>query len=33
MKFYPFHFGHLKCGSHWGYSKYGHSKPGEAEGL
>ena len=28
VTFYPIHFGHFKCGRHWGYPKYCYSKPG-----
>ena len=28
VTFYPTHFDHLKCGTHWGYPKYYYSKPG-----
>ena len=27
VTFYPIHFGHFKCGRHWGYAKYCYSKP------
>ena len=31
VTFYPIHFGHLKCGTHWGYPKYCYSKPGQKD--